>query len=641
MHTLRNRLGLIGLAALLIIGFAPVYKSQGQGKVTLTPCTITFGLAEAAQDMPAQCADVPVPEDWSAPTGKQITLSVAVLPARVKATGAPIFHFEGGPGAGAIKSFGEIWFSAYELFRDAHDVVLIDQRGTGDSAPLQCTEFTEQALADLAVDFTPEAELAEAQKRLAACLTRVSEITDPAFVTSTSLANDTNAVRLALGYDQINLFGSSYGAWLAQYYLALHGETVQGAIIEGTVGPWNNPWLVIPNNWQAGLETIFALCQKDAQCNFIYPNLPRLLERTLARLEDSPVETSGLSSRDGQNYPVLVTKARFLFALQALVNQGPLVGSVPEAIFQASVGNFAVLASIMVASAEQDISVGMYWSIVCSETVQFYTDAQLAEAKQGSYYGLADSFMDSLRPTCAQWRSAELDPKAVSAAQSERPVLIFSGLLDTQTPPAFAKETNQRFPNSTLVTFAYEGHGVMPFSRCAQNLAKSFFADANQTLDTTCAANNVAPGFNGGYKLEFADVATESGDTVSLPVGWQALPNNTANTALSFYADANNTSLLALASLPAQSFDDAALAEINAAIAGQYAEPPILQATVNTSGITISQYSLSTETEALTGALVVFSIGDSTSVVWYAAPNNTFTASFGLILPKVLLAGLS
>src|SRR5258708_4365120 len=118
-------------------------QAESSASLKLSACQFSVGLGDQQHSVDAQCGVLPVPEDPTKPHGKKIDLHVTVLPA----TGPnkkpePIFHFEGGPGGSAIRNFGETFYSAYRLLRQDHDIVLLDQRGTGLSSSLQCTEIT-------------------------------------------------------------------------------------------------------------------------------------------------------------------------------------------------------------------------------------------------------------------------------------------------------------------------------------------------------------------------------------------------------------------------------------------------------------------------------------------------------------------
>src|SRR5258708_7918274 len=158
-------------------------------------------------------------------------------------------------------------FAAYRELRQDHDVVLVDQRGTGLSSSLQCSEATDKALEDLGKPEESDEGTSTFISRLTACLTRLSATTDPAFYTSTVLADDTDAVRAVLGYDQIDVIGVSYDTWLGQIYLRRHGEHVHAMVLDSLAGPWNFYLLRAGNNAQASLDKRFAPFPADTDCH--------------------------------------------------------------------------------------------------------------------------------------------------------------------------------------------------------------------------------------------------------------------------------------------------------------------------------------------------------------------------------------
>src|SRR5262249_45855832 len=180
---------------------------------------------------------------------------------------------------------------------------------------------------------------ATAIKRLTACLNRLSATTDPAFYTSTILADDTDAVRATLGYDQIDVIGVSYGTWLGQIYLRRHGEHVHAMVLDSLAGPWNFYLLSAASNAQASLDNIFALCRADADCNQKYPDLPGKLKTVLAKLEKQPVNTLGIGALTGKTYTVVVTRNRFLEGLRSMMYLSANIGVIPQVISQAATAN--------------------------------------------------------------------------------------------------------------------------------------------------------------------------------------------------------------------------------------------------------------------------------------------------------------
>ena len=91
--------------------------------------------------------------------------------------------------------------------------------------------------------------------------------------TSTVAADDLDAVRAALGYDTIDLYGTSYGGELAQYYLRQHADHVRVAILDGTT-PLDVPVLeLLAANSQHALDLLIARCAADAACHAAFPDL--------------------------------------------------------------------------------------------------------------------------------------------------------------------------------------------------------------------------------------------------------------------------------------------------------------------------------------------------------------------------------
>ncbi|HRE49213.1 MAG TPA: alpha/beta hydrolase [Aggregatilineales bacterium] len=622
---------------------APIHA---QPSLPLEACTLKFGIGEAARDADAQCGTFSAPEDWENAAGKHITLKIVVIPAKREGSNAPpIFHLEGGPGAGAIKQFQETWFAAYERLNQDHAIVLIDQRGTGGSTSIDCKEISDQALADLEKATTPDIDITTNRERLAACLERVSAIMDPAKVTSAALADDTNAVRAALGYEKIFLYGSSYGTWLAQVYLSRHPETVAGAVLEGVVAPSDKPWITVANYRDTALQKVFTLCQADAACNDIFPDLPAKMDKALSRFAGEPIRTSGTSSYTGKSYPITMTKERFLESLIAMINQGPILGYIPQVITQAGSGIYTLPASILIASAETELSYGMYFSIVCAETVAFLTPAEIAEGKQNAFYGTSDGVIDLLVQSCQTWRSAELEP--IPALETDIPILMFSGAFDSQTPPQFAENAAKRLTNSQLISFPYQGHGVLPFSKCAQNLTAVFLANPSEvkTLDTSCAGRDVKPIFNGAYLVKFTELADPiSGRRYTLPEGWRYRQAETPTSPFAYFISQDDLQSIGFARVEGAVTTER-LPEFEALIGTEYNATLTLQASLNSFGVTIAQYAFSTAEEGFTGALVIIGGGltgsSTTSLLWYAAPNNTFTATFEPILTNVLFSLMS
>ena len=106
--------------------------------LTLAPCELEHPLRLSV--FAAECGVLTVPEDPAEPHGRQIGLQVARVGAISRRKQPdPLFVLAGGPGAGAAAFYASVAPAFARILRE-RDIVLVDQRGTGGSNPLECTQ---------------------------------------------------------------------------------------------------------------------------------------------------------------------------------------------------------------------------------------------------------------------------------------------------------------------------------------------------------------------------------------------------------------------------------------------------------------------------------------------------------------------
>ena len=176
-NSLRHPLGWLLFAALLPWLHAAKAEMPGSAAPVLMPCQI--GMPDSAFHMQAKCTSLAVPEDRAKPDGKQIKLHIAVLSARAsKPAPDALFYIAGGPGQASTQAF-VTEAAAFDRIRANHDIVLVDQRGTGSSNRLDCPASTE-------VDDIPDD--AEIMRLAKTCLAQLKG--DPRFYTTTVAVKD-------------------------------------------------------------------------------------------------------------------------------------------------------------------------------------------------------------------------------------------------------------------------------------------------------------------------------------------------------------------------------------------------------------------------------------------------------------------
>ncbi len=529
-------------------------KPASKPRAALKACKYAIG-SDKAQALDAQCGTLTVPEDWTNPTGAKLTLKFTVLPPTNKnASGLPIFHLEGGPGGAAIDNFSQVWYVPYEGIREEHAVVLMDQRGTGTSGPLACTEQIGTPLTDIQKPITLAQETDAEKAVLQRCFARIAKRTDPRTYTSNAAADDLDALRETLGYDQIDVFGNSYGTSLAQTYLRRYGEHVAGMVLDSVTGPWNRYQLEFGENVEASFGVAVAICAADAACNKAYPKLNDQFTKLMAGLKAKPVSRfAGIAGR-APRQKVLITDRRFARILIAMLYRSDVIPYIPQLIQNAVKGNYDSIALSLLASAVAGKNGGlngMYFSIECSEVVQFYTEDLLGENADATRFTSADE-PRALRSLCDAWPSAELNEEDVAPVVSDRPVLILSGGLDPVTPVRYGEETHTRLPNSTLAVFPYQAHGVIVSSACGQEITRRFFDDPTAMVDKTCIAEDTKLAFVGASKPVLAAYTSKTATfSASVPKGWTPEPDG----ALTFFSSKDAQQTLAYGTIKKASRD--------------------------------------------------------------------------------------
>ena len=216
-----NRLASIVLAGLALALAGCGGDARPRSTIALAECRLP------KLPLAAQCGTLEVPENRDQPDGRKISLAIAVLPANTLHPRAdPLFILAGGPGQAA--SFLGPFAAALTGVRKDRDIVLVDQRGTGRSSPLVCAAFKpDRRPADAALDFDPGPKAAACARELAA------QGIDAAQYTTAAWVADLDAVRAALGYARINLWGGSYGTRVAQEYLRRHPDRVRSVVLDG------------------------------------------------------------------------------------------------------------------------------------------------------------------------------------------------------------------------------------------------------------------------------------------------------------------------------------------------------------------------------------------------------------------------
>ncbi len=402
----------------------------------------------------ALCGSVRRALDPARPAGPQIDAHYAVLPALARNKKPdPVFFFAGGPGQSAIDLAPQIAV-LLGRFGNRRDIVLVDQRGTGRSAPLQCEAE------DPALPLADQFDLQRARARLAQCLQRLQALPhgDLRFFTTPNAMADADAVRAALGAERINAVGGSYGTRAVLEYQRQFPQRVRRAVIDG-VAP---PDMVLPASFstdnQAALDALLAACAADAACN---AREPGLAARWAALRASLPRKVTLAHPVTGRPETVEMSAPMLAGLLRAPLYVPALASALPAAMGEATRGRFEPLAALAVGLSgsrrSAQLAAGMHFAVVCAED---FPRLAAAADRPGADFG--DAFADSYRDACAALPRAEVPPAFYSRVPATKATLVLSGGIDPVTPPRHGQRAAKALGAlARHVEVPSAGHGVM------------------------------------------------------------------------------------------------------------------------------------------------------------------------------------
>ena len=421
---------------------------------------------EVLEDEEITCGYLTVPENRTDPENSiTIDLAVAVIHASgTRPRKDPILYLEGGPGGSAL-SDPDYWLES--ILHTSRDIILLDQRGTGYSLPsLDCPEIDAYTSSD---DSGYESMLEAAQ----ACRDRLRlDGVDLAQYNSANSAADVADLRTALDIDEWNLYGVSYGTRLALTVMRDHPEGVRAVVLDSVYPPNVPGYTEDAANTIDAVETLIAGCNEDEECADAFPDLKRRFYRTVARLNESPVEIDGYETTGDD----LVD---FLFNS---MYDTTLIPYLPLVIYAASEKDYKPWTVLDAYANGEDSarprgkprqddeppvndadSSGMFYSVECHESAIF-GDLEAAKKLVEDYPdSITEGLLDSLEETfdiCELWGAGDGGAIENKPVFSEIPTLITAGEYDPVTPPRWSQVAERTLPNSFYVEMPRGGHAV-------------------------------------------------------------------------------------------------------------------------------------------------------------------------------------
>lgn len=477
--------------SLCVLVFAVIQVGAGRAQtpkpsLELKPCQVQGIKGDA------KCGTLEVFENRATRKGRTIKLNVLVLPA----TGPnrepdALFYFAGGPGSAATEDAAGI-AGILARVREHRDLVFVDQRGTGQSNALNCDLFNPADPQSFLGSFFPIDSVRK-------CREQLEPKADLTLYTTTIAMDDLDDVRAALGYDQINLYGGSYGTRAALVYLRQHPKHVRTVMLHG-VAPTNQFMpRDFPQATERALQGVLSECEADEACRKAFPNVKVDAQRVLEQLLQSPAQVE--VQLPGSKDPVKLSLNRNLAAeaIRYMLYSPGGANRVPLMLHTAAEGNYGPLTRAAFNFRRNLVATGsngMYLSITCAEDLP-WVKPQDAE-KLGANTFLGDYRYRQQNEACGLWPRATINTKYADPVRSDKPVLIITGEWDPVTPPAHGDAVAKTLPNSLHLVVNDGAHGLGGLSgiECLNQLMATFVErGAVKGLDTSCVKNIKRSGF--------------------------------------------------------------------------------------------------------------------------------------------------
>ena len=415
-----------------------------------------------------QCGVVQRALDPARPDGPKIDVHYVVAPAMARRKlPDPVFVLAGGPGQSAIQIAPQM-LALLSRLNNRRDIVFVDQRGTGRSAPLECEDPQRETLADQA-DPDRQLKLLMQCKRRLLTLPYIRQASDLGFFTTTLAMQDLDAVRRQLGAARIDLVGASYGTRAGLEYLRAFPDAVRRVVLDGVAPPDMALPASFSTDGQAAFDALLAACDAESACHREHPTL-----RTdwAALLKSLPKQVSAPHPLTGRPETFTLTREMLLGAVRGPLYGPALAAALPAAIDDAAHGRYDGIVGLGATLSSRKglkLAMGMHFSVVCAEDLPRLRDNQ---DRPGTDFS-AD-FAAMYQRLCSAWSRGAVPPEFYTVTPGRAPVLLLSGGVDPATPPRHGERVARALgPAAQHVIVPNAGHGVMAIG-CMRDVVYRF-----------------------------------------------------------------------------------------------------------------------------------------------------------------------
>jgi pimeloyl-ACP methyl ester carboxylesterase len=430
-----------------------------------------------------------MPADPNEP-GANLSVFFLVVPAL---DGNPDGHawaeHPGGPGGSTVQLAAQFAIGgSLERLRRNRDVLLMDQRGVGESGALICEALAEPRIL----------EPYFSRPRVEACKQEMEERgLDLRHYSTIAAVDDLEAIRTRLRYQQLDLGGWSYGSKFMLTYAHRYPDRVRTiAVFVPTIANYRRPvdWARFT---EAALEGMFEDCAAQADCAAAYPELRGDFERLVESLDRQPITAEYVHPNTGARISAVIDRARLIDELHYALIRVPRLRRLPQLIHRAAAGDMRPFVDFAVGEAAADTppAEALYLSVVCPEEVARITPAD-SIATRSTFVGM--HFIDEFRMVCEIWNLPPHSAYPLDWQPLDIPALVVAGDRDPLTPVEDGETIAAGFQSARLLPIHRMPHHSMGLagSECLDEILLQFLAEANAgNLDASCVADMQARPF--------------------------------------------------------------------------------------------------------------------------------------------------
>ena len=330
------------------------------------------------------------------------------------------------------------------------------------------------------------------------CRAELSKKANLKYYHSTEAMVDIDNLRAALGYDQVNIIGTSYGSYFGIVYMKYYPNRVRSAFLTHIAMPnWTYAGTIAPNT-QSALERLFADCASDPKSAADYTNLQQKLDQVINRLKQGPVNVMITNPINGRQENVIFTHNNFIHGLRSMLYSSSASKWIPAFIHWASLGYYSPIAEYTVdyrKGINDDLTDGMYLCVTCTETIP-YEDYELA-VSQAAGTLMGTYRLEQQHNACDLWIKGEIPSDFHQMWEMNIPTLIVSGEIDPVTPPEYGDDLASYLPYSIHVIIPNAAHEFATvWNDCIDSLVAQFISQGHLAgLNADCVNTNTRPPF--------------------------------------------------------------------------------------------------------------------------------------------------